>query len=78
MKRLLLIALIPRRERLSTDFLYSCDLAVEFSADIQILSSFFICCGGWKERKMDFICVRGTITFLKMLGFDDWMMDDGR
>jgi hypothetical protein len=51
-------------------------LAVELSADIQFVSLFFYV-GGWmeqtKERKMDFISVCGTITFLTMLGIDDWM-----
>jgi hypothetical protein len=79
MKRLLLIALIPRRERLSTDFLYSCDLAVELRADIQIIFPFFYI-EGWKvqtrESKMDFISVCGTITFLTMLGFDDGVDTD--
>ena len=53
MKRLLLIALIPRRERLSTDFLYSCDLAVELRADIQIIFLFFMLKVGKSKRKKE-------------------------
>jgi len=53
MKKLLLIALIPRRERQSTDFKSSCDLAVELSADIQIVFSLFMLKVGLSKRKKD-------------------------